>query len=74
MFLRYLQGKRPGDLVDLKELPNTFVTLEIGYDIEIVRTMPKKAIFRNYIESIGRPKNIKGWFSAYDNEYARNNV
>lgn len=74
MYLRYLQGKRPGDLVDLKELPNTFVTLEIGYDIEIVRTMPKKAIFRNYIERIDRPKNIKGWLSAYDNEYARNNV
>lgn len=74
MYLRFLLGKQPGDLVDLKELSHTYITLEIGYDIELTRTIPKKAIFRNYIESIRRPKNLKVWFEAYDNKYASNNV
>ena len=69
-----LLGKKTDDLIDPKELSHTYITLEIGYDIELVRTMPKKAIFRNCIADISNPKNLKVWFEAYDTKYASNNV
>ncbi len=71
MLLRHLLGKKPDDLIGPKELSHTYITLEIGYDIELVRTIPKKAIFRNYIVSITKPKNLSKWFDALEKEYAK---
>lgn len=70
MYLRYLLGKEPGDPIDPKELSRLSITLKIGYDIEIVRTMPKKAIFRNYIEEIRKPKHPGVWLEALENKFA----
>ena len=72
--LHPLMGKTPAEKIEIQELTHLCVSVVFGYDIEIGRSELKEAIFRNRIDSIGKPKNIKGWFSAYDNEYARNNV